>query len=357
MSVIAIESMAKLLDELNTGYLRVLGTSGSAFGMGEPADTFGCADALDDITTAIQETADSEVQSYLLSSSLSLQARMTAKGICGTKFRPFIDRMTSHFRAQSSANYTNVETFLKYYNVTHATKWQILASEQWRDLYYAAYGVYPREYNVFQEILQGSTYTNAVAKFVVSGAGAGTTTDGVAIDSTKYCGGIPKINVSSLTGNGVVTVTGIFYDPATMAIESGKTALFTITAAGHFYRDTGSPGTAATDALLIDVTTITIAAGITAGTFYVEAERPALRSGTCGADVVTATTVGLDDSASSINDFYNGYEIATNADLYTKRTISDYDGATKVVTVSVAWATNPTASTSKFRVFRPVLPN
>lgn len=349
------------LDYCARYYERLRGYSGTTYGMGESGDTERSAGAVADILAAIAATADSSIINGLYSATVDLQTASQVEKIAAQKLRNFLQQTEGLIRGLGISGVTSLSTYLAYYNTGAGGTWTALQNPAFRELYHGWRGAYPSNYNLFFEVVQagvwrGTTYTNALAKFVVSGAGAGATTDGVAIDSTKYCGGIPAINVSSLTGNGVVTVTGTFFDPATGAVETSKTALFTITAAGHFYRDTGTPGTAATNALLIDVTTITIAAGITAGTFYVEAERPALRSGTCGADVVTNTTVGLDDSASSINDFYVGCEIATNADRYTKRTISDYDGTTKVATVSVAWATNPTASTSLFRVFRPGVP-
>jgi hypothetical protein len=64
-----------------------------------------------------------------------------------------------------------------------------------------------------------------------------------------------------------------------------------------------------------------------------------------GANVTnTTTTYRLDASASSDNDYYNGMVIHIPSMAATRnrvRTISDYDGTTKVATVSVAWTTAP----------------
>lgn len=59
-----------------------------------------------------------------------------------------------------------------------------------------------------------------------------------------------------------------------------------------------------------------------------------------------AGTITLAATASTVDDFYNGQTIYiigdTGAGQY--RTISDYDGGTKVATVSVNWTTNPNAT-------------
>lgn len=59
-----------------------------------------------------------------------------------------------------------------------------------------------------------------------------------------------------------------------------------------------------------------------------------------------ATTITLAASASSVDDFYNNQLIAitTGTGAGQVRYIQDYVGATKVATVSRAWATNPDAT-------------
>lgn len=353
MSVITVESLNKVMDKLVSAYKRADGTSVSGYGLGEDGDTYGTADALSDMTAFIQETADLEVITALGQKALNLEASLTALKVCAEKMLPFKSVLDAHFRRQQNASYSTLETFLQYYNTGGGGTWQVLQNPEWRDLYNNMMGGsrYPEEYNLFFEVLQGSTYANAIRSKVVGGS----ETAGATIDSTKYAGGIPSLLVSSFAGTSdTVTVTGTFYDPATKTTSSGVTATFTVTGNGKFYR---VAGTAASNALIISASSITIGANITASTrIDVEAERPALRSGTCGADVVSNSTVGLDDNASSITDFYVGYEIATNADNYTKRTITAYNGTTKVATISGTWSTNPTASTSLFRIYRPQLP-
>lgn len=64
----------------------------------------------------------------------------------------------------------------------------------------------------------------------------------------------------------------------------------------------------------------------------------------------TATTVTLIPSASTINDFYNGstIRIVSGTGAGQSRVISAYNGATKVATLSVAWAITPVNPTSKY---------
>lgn len=62
----------------------------------------------------------------------------------------------------------------------------------------------------------------------------------------------------------------------------------------------------------------------------------------------TATTMILDDSASEVDDAYNGKTLRHavfnddgQATLYNTKTITDYDGATRTATVGTAWTNTP----------------
>jgi len=56
-----------------------------------------------------------------------------------------------------------------------------------------------------------------------------------------------------------------------------------------------------------------------------------------------ATTVTLATGASAVDDFYNGMcvEILSGSGVGEEKTITDYNGSTKVATVDTAWTTNP----------------
>lgn len=70
-----------------------------------------------------------------------------------------------------------------------------------------------------------------------------------------------------------------------------------------------------------------------------------------------AATITLAAAASAVDDAYNGREvhIISGTGVGQYRTISDYVGATKVATVSVAWSTQPD-NTSVYKVLSSTLP-
>lgn len=179
-------------------------------------------------------------------------------------------------RAAGLAAVDTLDKYATYYNTGAGGPWNCLFPMDFRSLHYAGKRTYPSASNVYYEVLQagsygGVTFTNALAKFVVSGAGTGTTTDGVGIDSSAYAGGSPQINVTEVTGNGLVTVTGS-WRKTDGTIASGDGTV-TISTTG---RSAITPPFS--NALLLNVTGITIAAGITAGTFYIETAAPSGRS-------------------------------------------------------------------------------
>lgn len=80
--------------------------------------------------------------------------------------------------------------------------------------------------------------------------------------------------------------------------------------------------------------------------------------GACGNATVTSTTVELPDTLTAgeivhTDDYYNGSRIYNGADGLV-HTISDYVASTDVITVSAAWGTNPTASTTVIEIVSPL---
>jgi hypothetical protein len=71
---------------------------------------------------------------------------------------------------------------------------------------------------------------------------------------------------------------------------------------------------------------------------------------------MTNVQIKLDPASSAVDDYYNGMQVSilSGTGLRQIRTISDYVGSTKIATVSVAWVTQPDA-TSVYRLDR-VLP-
>ncbi len=289
MSVIAATNLNDLLDALGRAWLKLLGSSSSGaskangFGLGELSGTYGAYDAVSDAMTALAAIGSADVAGDLLPVGNRYRDSLSTAAIFGAKTKAFLAAIDRHCARFGGANYSNLETYLKYLNTGGGGTWTALQDGlAWRDLYYAVKGAYPSNYNCYYEVLQGTTdaeahlSTNALGKFLVSGAGAGAFTDGVAIDSTKYAGGVGSLKVSGLAGSGNVTVTGIGFDPATRAVTTSKTWITSVTGNGDTAIVVGA-GTAPANCLLIDVTNVSIAAGITAGTIYVEAKRPSGR--------------------------------------------------------------------------------
>jgi hypothetical protein len=248
-------------------------------GVGESGDTLYAHGALTDLLGDITTTADSDIIGGLYSATLNSRTSTSSVRLSVNLLRPVMERTAALVRA---LGYSSIEAYLEYLNVGAGGDWNGLQpGPQWRELHYQWKRAYPAISNLYFEIVEGgvfrgTTYTNALAKFVVSGAGAGTLTDGAAVDTTKYAGGLPFINASSLTGSGNVTITGTGWDPATDAITASVTWITALSGTGLTAIVPGA-GTAPADCLINNVTNISIAAGITAGTFYIEAHKPSGR--------------------------------------------------------------------------------
>lgn len=80
--------------------------------------------------------------------------------------------------------------------------------------------------------------------------------------------------------------------------------------------------------------------------------------GVCGDTTVTSTTVELPETLTAgeiikIDDYYNGSRIYNAADGLV-HTISDYVASTNIITVSSAWSTNPTKSSTVIEIVSPL---
>ena len=346
MAIITSEELNWTLDECVRYYLRALGSASSGLGMGTLSGSWGAADAVQRMKQVVLRATDLDVAEAMLDKIRTLETNTTGAKLAQGYLSRLLLSLGSHATQYGLANIRFLDDYLTYLNTGAGGTWNALQHPDFLN----ACPFATSQQNVYFEVLQGATYTNALGKLVGTGAGTGTFTDGVAIDDTLYAGGIPAVRVSGLTGSGVVTVTGSGYDPATGTVVTGVTWTATVTGNGVFFL---AVGTAPANTLLLNVSAIAIAAGISAGTFYVETWRPTIRSNTAQAG--SGTTITLDASASGVDDYYNGLVIGHVDDLYTVRTISDYVGSTKVATVSVAWATNPAAATA-FKIWRPQLP-
>jgi hypothetical protein len=269
--MIPVASLNTIIDELCTLYSSLVGTSASDMGIGETGATYGAVKCLTDIDAAMWAAADTDFMLDFSANLNAARAKLTASKVAQSTLYGLFARLNAHSRRYGQSSVTNLNTLMTYLNCTHATKWQTLAASQWYELYYSIFGVRPAVNNVYFEVLQGATYANGLRKLIVATT---TQTPGASIDSAKYCGGFPKIIVSGITGSGVVTVTGSQYNPATKTVTAGKT--WTVTASADTTYDL-AVGTADANSLIVAVSAISVAAGITAGTIYAEAHRPATR--------------------------------------------------------------------------------
>jgi hypothetical protein len=265
-------------DRICQAYERMRG--GSSYGIGVVGDTTYSYGALDDLMDDIVATADSACIGGLYNTAKSARDSTYAQRIALRQMQGILERLNGLVRAASiDSTITNIETWLAYYNTGTGGDWNaLMPGPQWREIYYQWKGAYPSVSNLYFEIkeagtFRGTTYTNALGKFVVSGAGAGTYTDGAAVDTTKYAGGVGNLKVSGLAGSGNVTITGTGWDPATGAITASVTWITAVSGDGNTAIVVGA-GTAPAGCLINNVTNITIAAGITAGTIYAEALKP-----------------------------------------------------------------------------------
>lgn len=271
MAVIPATSLNVYLDEVTRGYLRALGTSASGFGIGTQGAAWGTAGAVQAIKNQLLSETDLDVVS-----ALSEQIRVMEAGVSGIAYARsyaanLLLTLSRHVSGYGIAGVTSLESYLTYLNTALGTKWQALQHPNFRDLLPS---VLVNPWNCYFEVLQGSTYADALGRFNVTGAGTGVFTDGFAVDQTRFAGGYAQVRVSGLTGTGVVTVTGTALDPATRTFIAGRTWTATVSTNGVTALAPGGGSAAPADSLLTDVSAVSIASGISAGLIYVEAARP-----------------------------------------------------------------------------------
>lgn len=268
MAAISAANVVLLLDKLTAQWSFLLGVSG---GNGVGDGTFGGSKKQADLAVIIaalndvsQEAVLAPIASGFPSYSAASQFKQQNGGL-----------LTALNQAAVASGLSGVgswDQLLTYYNVTNGPfNWATLASPDYLAAMQAL-GPTPSPLNVYLEVLQGAswqgtTFTNALRKNVKA-TGTDTNTAGYTVDPTKFAGGFPFLNVAALTGSGVVTVVGLN--------QSGVSETYTVTISGTG-RVALVPGTTSTD-LITAVTSVATAAGITAATMYVEANRPSGRT-------------------------------------------------------------------------------
>lgn len=178
--------------------------------------------------------------------------------------------------SDQSSTISNFDTLEYWYNFGNGvTYWQCLNAPQWVTAFNAIVGVNPNPLNCYFVCTQGgsfggTTFTNALAKDIKA-TGTDTVTAGFVIPPATYAGGYAYLNVTAISGSGVVTVTGLD--------ERGSAETWTVTAT-----TTGTvllvPSTHSYSLItkVTPSTGISTAGGITSMTAYVESHAPAGRT-------------------------------------------------------------------------------
>lgn len=259
-------------DKMAAGFIAMRGTDASGYGIGVVDSTGRAAKKLSDLQALILESADIAIIEPVASAIRGAVAKCDVYQLAPSVFGSFLDRFNLECAQQGLDGVTDLDSFATYYNIGDGGPWNALMHMDFRELYYACKLTYPTETNVYFEVLQGGSYagvtfTNALRKSVVTGAGTDNETAGVDIDDTAYAGGLPQLKVSGLTGTGTVAMTGT-WRKTDGSIDDGDG---TVAVSGNGSLTVTPPFT---DALILTCTAVTVPAGISAGTLYVEALRP-----------------------------------------------------------------------------------
>lgn len=276
MPLISDVDLNLVIDYACQGYMRMYGNSASNYGIAPKGSAYAAAFSSGEVLTTILATADVDVVSTMLSGAQAAYNGTDSLAVASGLYSTLFAQLLTHISTLSSPQSRTLDAYLTTLNVTGATKWQALQSPAFYDLYPKFYnGVTPSIWNTYFQIVQGgawkgTTYTNALAKFIV---GTGLTV-GTPVDGTKYAGGFPFLNVTAITGTDLVTVTGTAYNPATQTAIPGSTWTATPVSTGAIALTPAGTQPAPANSLIQAVTNIVCGAGISAGTVYVEAHAP-----------------------------------------------------------------------------------
>jgi hypothetical protein len=253
---IEVAKLNDLIDLWGTYSLRLTGTLATNYGLGDPsaATAFGCYETIGLIDDAIQDIAadDLEPVAAIIDEYFALKEQTNGPRVAASLLASMLSSIQRHVASAGLSGVTSLDLFLEYYNTGAGGTWTALQDPAFRDLYIAWTGnvAGPKPWNVYKEILEGATYANGVGKGLITGAGACSFTAGESIDECYYAGGFPKLKYASVTGTGLVTVTGSAFNPATKARVDGVTWTYSIAdAAGTA---TLAVGTAPANSLILE---------------------------------------------------------------------------------------------------------
>ena len=263
-------SIVLITDKMSADWIYSLGTSGTNYGNGD--GTFGSSLSNSQLATIVTNLGDITQQGVLAPIASSWPTPSTNAVIYKARYYRFsngLDQLGQMANDQSST-ITNLDSLMYWYNFGNGvTYWQCLAAPQWVSAYNAIHAVNPNPLNVYFVCTQGgsyggTTFTNALAKFIVSGS---VYTAGYTIPYTTYAGGLAYWNFTGGSGSGTVTVVG--------KDQQNNTETWTVNQTGASGNLLMTPSTHAYS-LITKVSSVTDAAG--AGTGYVEAHAPAGRT-------------------------------------------------------------------------------
>ena len=265
------EQVVLLIDKMTVAYRAIRGTSSSGLGVGPLGGGWGATKALVEIETlecgSVADFRDLEAQTILGPSIRSGVSNWSEDAIARTLMNGLWSAMNA-YASKSITVYSgivNLDSFMAYYNYGTGGPWECLAPPDWSYLVESFQGAVPDPKNVGFVTTPGTVHrggtisADGMGKLVATGAGTGTFTDGFAVDTDRFAGGFPMVTITGLAGSGIVSVTG--------KDENGTLENYAYTASGDGtfpLVPVGDP-----DHLITDVTAISIAAGITGGTFIV----------------------------------------------------------------------------------------
>lgn len=292
--IIGTDAFVAWCDAVTAIYLKARGsdpddanapTNANEFGLGVLSGTWGATalagDAIDAVVQAVTDEGEAGIDAVvaLATPARNLRDRVNVKIWANFVLLEPMSAIESHVVQTNGNDIASLDAYLTFLNTGDTDKWQALMPPAYGEMMNYLKGAMPAVNNLWYEILQGTQFTNGMGKLVV-GTGY---TDGQAVDTDLYCGGFPYIKVASVTGTGVITVTGDAYDPSTKTVSTDRTWVYTLASAtpGTYALVPGGASAAPANSLIVNCKTtggIAVDAGILAGTMYVEAHRPTGRA-------------------------------------------------------------------------------
>lgn len=347
MSLASAKSYISAMDTLCLLYTRLKGSGN--YGVGNDSSIIGCRDTVENYfhAFAIGES-NSDFRPRLNSAYERMSVRYDADQLIQETAESLLSALRAHARTNS---YGTIDALLTYFNTGAGGDYAALAPPVWKTISEFWLGTTPSPTNLYYEVLRNSTNTDGLGSFDFDGD---IFTDGVAVDTAVYSGGIPKFRLLGTSGDSSVNVevtgTQVKLDGT---VEAGVkwTCSVDLTQANRLYDL--SPSTAQAGALIANVSLITTDRNVSSVGFgYVEGHRPVLESGTAAANGST-TTLKAAASSILIDDVYNGLVLQTVGGKMLDLTITDYVAATQILT----WvgAITSTVSGDAYRILRPLV--